>query len=60
MSRQKTTPVLKGSFQIYPKYSLPRTIMVFMAKVVQNVFLGNLGLGLLEEPKSSSKIVRTR
>lgn len=58
MSRQKTTPVLKGSFQIYPKYSLPRTIMVFMAKVVQ--FLGNLGMGLFEEPKSSSKIVRTR
>ena len=30
MSRQKTTPVLKGSFQIYPKYSLPK----FMAKSV--------------------------
>ena len=57
MSRQKTTPVLKGSFQIYPKYSLPNTIMVSVAKIVP---LGHLGLGLFEEPKSSSKIVRTR
>ena len=57
MSRQKTTPVLKGSFQIYPKYSLPKTIMVSVAKIVP---LGHLGLGLFEEPKSSSKIVRTR
>ena len=60
MSRQKTTPVLKGSFQIYPKYSLPKTIMVSMAKIVPFLGLGHLGLGLFEEPKSSSKIVRTR
>ena len=55
MSRQKTTPVLKGSFQIYPKYSLPK----FMANGFVP-FLGRLGLGLFEEPKSSSKIVGTR